>query len=117
MIFLSGVINFHKLLKVGSLSGCGKFIEALEKYGITAEIDRYLRQHKKIAFFCPVDGALKSMNIYPSGRVEKIKMRNKLRHQVAIMQDLHGTIYRSLLTNDHIVLHPRHDANNTVNTF
>jgi len=111
---MNGVINFHKLLKVGSLSGCGKFIEALEKYGITAEIDRYLRQHKKIAFFCPVDGALKSMNIYPSGRVEKIKMRNKLRHQVAIMQDLHGTIYRSLLTNDHIALHPRHDANNTV---
>jgi len=106
--------KFPEILKVAKLSGCGKFIEALEKHGITAEMDSYVDQHKTITLFCPLDSALGDYDLYPSDRFAKMKIRELLRHHVAVKHDGHGTMYRSMLNESHIALHPRHVNRNKV---
>merc|ERR1711962_345316 len=106
--------KFPGILKVAKLSGCGKFIQALEKHGITAEMDKYVNQHKTVTLFCPLDSALEGIDLYPSDRFEKMKIRELLRHHVAVKHDSHGTMYRSMLNETHVALHPRHINRNKV---
>jgi len=103
--------RFSEILKVAKLSGCNKFIVALENYGITDEISGHVSKNKTVTLFCPVDKALENVTLYPSDKFKKAQIRELLRHHVAVKQDSFGTMYRSMLNRGHIVLHPKHMGN------
>jgi len=103
--------RFSEILKVAKLSGCNKFILALENYGITDEISGHVSKNKTVTLFCPVDKALENITLYPSDKFKKAQIRELLRHHVAIKQDSFGTMYHSMLNRGHIVLHPKHMGN------
>ena len=96
------------------LSGCNRFIEAIDKYGLTDEITDLVNKNKTITLFCPVDDALEHFALYPRSRFEKSKVRELLRHHVAVKHDSYGTMYRTLSNHGHVVLHPKHASKTKV---
>ena len=98
--------RFSEILKVAKLSGCKKFIEAIEKYGITKEIDNYVAMNRTVTLFCPLDSALENFTLYPSDKVKKAHVREVLRHHVAVKHDSHGTMYHSVTKHGRIAMHP-----------
>jgi len=98
--------RFTEILKVAKLSGCSRFIQALKIYGIISDLNNQVRNNKTVTIFCPVDSALKGVKLFPSELIRKTRVRNLLRHHVALKHDSFGTMYRSLAKDGHILIQP-----------